>query len=81
MRAKQFLQEKGYELATPELMEEYASSKWISVDDELPESPTRYVLGFIEDGPGIIKTTKTITRKDELWQFVTYWQPVPSPPN
>lgn len=94
MKATDFLLEKGYRLnivltrrempsiLLVELLQEYANqSKWISVEDELPEE-NQTVLWLSVFGRIISDSYQQYTNKPKEWFQInfTHWQPLPNPP-
>lgn len=54
--------------------------EWISVKDRLPERGSKIVLGYIEEGPAILKSQMTLTTRSAFWEYVTHWMELPEPP-
>ena len=54
--------------------------QWISVKDRLPEKGNSFVLAYLPRFPSGERCSKTLTMRDELWQYATHWQPLPPPP-
>jgi len=53
---------------------------WTSVEDELPVTDTRIVIGYIKSGPSIAYSQMTLTMNSNFWMYVTHWMPLPNPP-
>jgi len=60
---------------------ELNASKWISVDDRLPETEGMYLCYFSDD---TIETFEYVVSDTKLWgihqDIVTHWQKLPAPP-
>lgn len=56
-------------------------SKWISVEDRLPEEE-QMVLIFRDTNDGIIEATMWDKQEEKYYKMnsITHWQPLPSPP-
>jgi hypothetical protein len=68
-------------VAELEAENERLRNAWISVDERLPEHPREYVLGWMPIFPGGRLCSMTVTPSDDLWQYVTHWQPLPKGPS
>jgi hypothetical protein len=55
-------------------------AQWIPRELAIPASDTRYVLGYMPKFPGGMYCAETMNSKDDRWQYVTHWMPLPAPP-
>ena len=77
----QFTSHEAIDGLLGDLLAYLKSDGWISVEDELPEWEGRIVIGYFPSPPWGMKTQKSVTMRDDDWQYVTHWQPLPEPPN
>lgn len=85
MNAEEYYSKRLEEDATIgsiQLMEEFAKhkeeSKWISVEDELPEGYQEII--YFDERDGSIEMGFFVVSQSKMPRYITHWQPLPTPP-